>query len=96
MKFQIPTICCTLLASLSILFSCQAETLLDVLVANNFTTFVSAAMTTGLDATLLEGNYTIFAPTDEAFAKLPDGTLNHYFSLLYDSDSQMLTLCKAS
>jgi len=76
MKFQIPTICCTLLASLSVLFSCQAETLLDVLVAHNFTTFVSAAMTTGLDATLLEGNYTIFAPTDEAFAKLPDGTLD--------------------
>lgn len=42
----------------------------------SFSTLTKALKATGLDATL-GGNdaFTIFAPTDEAFGKLPDGTL---------------------
>jgi uncharacterized surface protein with fasciclin (FAS1) repeats len=42
----------------------------------NFSTFLKACQAAGLDAMLVKnGNYTVFAPTDEAFAKLPAGTL---------------------
>ncbi|HST20009.1 MAG TPA: fasciclin domain-containing protein [Blastocatellia bacterium] len=45
--------------------------------ATNFTTFTKAVEAAGLTDTLnAEGPYTIFAPTDEAFAKLPAGTLD--------------------
>eukprot|EP00903_Cladosiphon_okamuranus_P003774 g3772.t1 len=42
-----------------------------------FATLTAALKAAGLD-TVLGGNdnYTIFAPTDEAFGKLPEGTLN--------------------
>lgn len=53
--------------------------LVEVAVANgNFTTLASALQSTGLDSVLgdLDNNYTVFAPTDAAFAKLPAGTLD--------------------
>ena len=41
-----------------------------------FTTLLGALSATGLDAALAEGGpYTIFAPTDDAFAALPEGAL---------------------
>jgi len=41
-----------------------------------FTTLVAAVKAAGLDETLTEkGPFTVFAPTDEAFAKLPEGTV---------------------
>ncbi len=41
-----------------------------------FSTLVGALQATGLDAVLDgEGDFTVFAPTDEAFAALPEGTL---------------------
>jgi uncharacterized surface protein with fasciclin (FAS1) repeats len=44
--------------------------------ADNFKTLVAAVKAAGLVETLQgEGPYTIFAPTDEAFAKLPAGTV---------------------
>ena len=44
--------------------------------AGSFNTLVTAVQAAGLEATLRgDGPYTVFAPTDEAFAKLPDGTL---------------------
>ena len=44
--------------------------------AGSFGTLLSAAEAAGLVETLKgEGPYTIFAPTDEAFAALPDGTV---------------------
>lgn len=44
--------------------------------AGSFTTLVAAVQAAGLVETLKgEGPFTVFAPTDEAFAKLPAGTL---------------------
>ena len=45
--------------------------------AGSFTTLAKALEAAGLVETLKgEGPYTVFAPTDEAFAKLPAGTLD--------------------
>ena len=45
--------------------------------AGSFNTLVTAVQAAGLVDTLKgEGPYTVFAPTDEAFAKLPAGTLD--------------------
>jgi uncharacterized surface protein with fasciclin (FAS1) repeats len=44
--------------------------------AGDFTTLVAAVQAAGLVETLKgEGPFTVFAPTDAAFAKLPDGTV---------------------
>jgi uncharacterized surface protein with fasciclin (FAS1) repeats len=46
--------------------------------AGNFNTLIKAVKATKLDEEILNtpGSYTVFAPTDEAFAKLPEGTLD--------------------
>jgi transforming growth factor-beta-induced protein len=51
----------------------------EVAMANgNFTTLLTALKATGLDKALVgEGPFTVFAPTDAAFAKLPKGTLDN-------------------
>ncbi len=47
--------------------------LVDVATETGFDSLVSAAVTAGLDATLADGGpFTVFAPTDEAFAALGD------------------------
>lgn len=44
--------------------------------AKQFSTLVAAVQAAGLVETLKgEGPFTVFAPTDEAFAKLPEGTV---------------------
>ncbi|MEZ5892236.1 MAG: fasciclin domain-containing protein [Parvularculaceae bacterium] len=49
----------------------------DVAVAaGSFKTLVAAVQAAGLEATLRsDGPFTVFAPTDDAFAKLPEGTV---------------------
>jgi len=45
--------------------------------AGTFKTLIKAAQESGMVATLKgQGPFTVFAPTDEAFAKLPAGTLD--------------------
>jgi uncharacterized surface protein with fasciclin (FAS1) repeats len=45
--------------------------------AGTFTTLLAAAQAAGLVETLQgDGPFTVFAPTDDAFAALPDGTLD--------------------
>ncbi|MEO0409301.1 MAG: fasciclin domain-containing protein, partial [Cyanobacteria bacterium P01_A01_bin.135] len=53
-------------------------TIVDVAIANgSFDTLVAAVQAADLAGTLsAEGPYTVFAPTDEAFAALPEGVLN--------------------
>ena len=57
--------------------------------AGNFGTLATALEAAGLIGTLKgEGPFTVFAPTDEAFAKLPEGTLE---SLLQPENKDQLT-----
>ena len=53
------------------------QTIVDIAVADGrFTTLVAALQAAGLVETLSgEGPFTVFAPTDDAFAKLPAGTV---------------------
>lgn len=84
------------IASLAFLQGCDSDsdspepevtnTIVDVAVADGrFTTLVAALEATGLDATLAdtEGTFTVFAPTDDAFALLGQETID---ALLADTD----------
>ena len=64
----------------------MAKTIVDIAVEDGrFTTLVTALTEAGLvDALLAEGPFTVFAPTDEAFAALPEGALE---GLLADKDA---------
>ncbi len=66
------------------------QTIVDIAVADGrFTTLVAAVQAAGLAETLSsEGPFTVFAPTDDAFAALPEGTLE---SLLLPENQQQLT-----
>lgn len=56
--------------------------------ADNLTTLVKAIQAAGLVETLQsDGPFTVFAPTDEAFAALPEGTLE---SLLMEENKDKL------
>lgn len=54
----------------------QADIVDTAVSAGSFNTLAAALQAGGLVDTLKgDGPYTVFAPTDEAFAKLPDGTV---------------------
>lgn len=55
----------------------EANSIVDIAVEDGrFTTLVAAVQAAGLAETLSgEGQFTVFAPTDEAFAALPEGTV---------------------
>ena len=66
------------IASASIAFAGgHSKDIVDTAIgAGSFTTLVAAIQAAGLVATLKgEGPFTVFAPTDEAFAALPEGTV---------------------
>jgi uncharacterized surface protein with fasciclin (FAS1) repeats len=66
--------------------SSQQKDIVDTAVeAGDFDTLVAAVQAAGLVEVLKgDGPYTVFAPTDEAFAKLPEGTLD---ALLQDKEA---------
>ena len=66
------------------------QTIVDIAASNEqFSTLVAAVQAAGLAETLSgEGPFTVFAPTNEAFAALPAGTLD---SLLLPENQQQLT-----
>lgn len=75
---KIKSIALTLFAAASIAFSASAQkTIVDVAVGSaDHTTLVAAVKAAGLVATLQSaGPFTVFAPTNAAFAKLPNGTV---------------------
>jgi uncharacterized surface protein with fasciclin (FAS1) repeats len=55
----------------------EAKDIIDTAVnAGSFTTLVAAVQAAGLEETLRgDGPFTVFAPSDEAFAALPEGTV---------------------
>ena len=72
----------TLLAALPLVFSSvaiKAQDIVDTAVSSGqFTTLVAAVQAAGLvDVLKGEGPFTVFAPTDEAFAALPEGTVEN-------------------
>jgi len=68
----------------------QHEDLIDIVTSNdNFATLTVAVKTAGLVGTLQgDGPFTVFAPTNAAFAKLPDGTVQ---TLLKPESKEQLT-----
>ncbi len=68
----------------------QDEDIVDVAIgAGTFNTLVAAVQAADLvDALKGEGPLTVFAPTDEAFAALPEGTVE---SLLLPENKELLT-----
>lgn len=57
----------------------KAADIVDIAASNdNFSTLVAAVKAAGLVDTLKsDGPFTVFAPTDEAFASLPEGTVEN-------------------
>jgi uncharacterized surface protein with fasciclin (FAS1) repeats len=75
MKFTSLTLLAGALA-LAFTPAASAADIVDTAIAGNFQTLVTAVKAAGLVETLKgPGPFTVFAPTDEAFAKLPAGTL---------------------
>ncbi len=75
MKLRIPVVLAGA-AALAMISQASAADLVDTAAAGQFNTLVAAAKAAGLVDTLKgPGPFTIFAPTDEAFAKLPPGTV---------------------
>ena len=68
----------------------EKKDIVDTAIADGrFTTLVAAVQAAELVDTLKgEGPFTVFAPTDDAFAALPEGTLD---SLLLPENKQQLT-----
>ncbi len=67
-----------LLPSVSMAEEGKAKTIVETAVAAKFNTLVAAVKAAGLvDALSGDGPLTVFAPTDEAFAKLPAGTVEN-------------------
>ena len=65
----------------------DADIVDTAIAAGDFTTLVAAVQAAGLEETLRgEGPFTVFAPTDEAFAALPEGTVE---TLLEDPTGQL-------
>jgi uncharacterized surface protein with fasciclin (FAS1) repeats len=62
--------------ALALSSAATAADIVDTAIAGNFNTLVTAVKAAGLVDTLKgPGPFTVFAPTDEAFAKLPAGAL---------------------
>ena len=75
MNFILPVLLAGAVA-LALTSAASAADIVDTAVAGHFNTLVAAVKAAGLVDTLKgPGPFTVFAPTDEAFAKLPAGTL---------------------
>jgi len=88
MKFHLPVLLAGAIALSVGSTMASAADIVDTAVAGNFNTLVTAVKAAGLADTLKgAGPFTVFAPTDEAFAKLPAGTLE---SLLKPENKEKL------
>ncbi len=70
-------------------FAMEGDIVDTATAAGSFNTLLAAATAAGLVDTLKsEGPFTVFAPTDEAFAALPEGTVD---TLLMEENKDQLT-----
>src|SRR5690348_15148318 len=77
MTHYLPILLAGALATTVASSTASAADIVETAVAGNFNTLVAAVKAAGLVDTLKgPGPFTVFAPTDEAFAKLPPGTLD--------------------
>jgi len=77
MKFRLPVLLAGV-AVLAMAAQASAADIVDTAVAGHFNTLVAALKAAGLvDALKAPGPFTVLAPTDEAFAKLPPGTMEN-------------------
>ena len=76
MTHYLPALLAGALAMTAASSAASAADIVDTAIAGKFNTLVAAVKAAGLVDTLKgPGPFTVFAPTDEAFAKLPPGTL---------------------
>jgi transforming growth factor-beta-induced protein len=76
MKHHLPVLLAGALAMAVASSAASAADIVETAGAGKFNTLVAAVKAAGLVDTLKgPGPFTVFAPTDEAFAKLPSGTL---------------------
>ena len=69
----------------------QADIVDTAVTAGSFNTLVAAVQAAGLEDTLRgDGPFTVFAPTDEAFAALPEGTVESL--LLPENRDQLVAI----
>lgn len=80
----------TLAAALMVGSAAQANTIVDIAAADErFSTLVAAVTAAGLVETLQgEGPFTVYAPVNDAFAALPEGTVD---TLLLPENKDQLT-----
>jgi len=77
MKLKLPILLAGV-AALAMASTASAADIVDIAVSAHFNTLVAAVKAAGLVEVLKgPGPFTVFAPTDEAFAKLPAGTLEN-------------------
>ena len=75
-KFMMATTATMMLAGTAFADGHKADIVDTAVAAGDFTTLVAAVQAAGLVETLKgEGPFTVFAPTDAAFAALPEGTV---------------------
>jgi uncharacterized surface protein with fasciclin (FAS1) repeats len=68
----------------------EADIVDTAIAAGDFTTLVAAVQAAGLEETLRgDGPFTVFAPTDDAFAALPEGTVE---TLLEDPTGDLASI----
>lgn len=76
-KFLITTAATAVLAGAAMAQDATSDIVDTAVAAGDFTTLVAAVQAAGLVDTLKgEGPFTVFAPTDAAFAALPEGTVD--------------------
>jgi len=75
-KFLMATVATAMLAGAAMAQDAASDIVDTAVAAGDFTTLVTAVQAAGLVDTLKgEGPFTVFAPTDAAFAALPEGTV---------------------
>lgn len=90
-KFLIGTATLAMLAGAAIAQDAKMDIVDTAVAAGDFTTLVAAVKAAGLVDTLKgEGPFTVFAPTDAAFAALPEGTVE--MLLMPENKDQLVSI----